>query len=629
MIGQGPRSRSAIVRWTVGLAVLGAGHVMLCTTAAIAQGDPLPSVTLPEAAAGAPVEEAQSAPLDDRAVYDDSSSSDDSSSYDDSASESDEPPDESSLTLNAMMKLQGGLFTPLASSGFKPHDNRAFIESGATFQGPPCDPIVTPGKPCRPVDHGQDPGTPSLSRATLQLEAHWDFSRKLSLHTIIRGARMGSTEADERAQVPRLLPRLAGESDQELANRRRSYARSWVKKNYYDRFELREFYLDYLPLDWLTFRIGRQQVAWGETGQFRMLDVVNPIDSSWHFGPLESFEDQRIPLWMWLTTIDVNKVNGALELLWIPGIDRARDMVSVPASNFGAWGVPYSNQPGTYQILYKDFRYPGGSLDGKYMRGGFRWKADAGDHASYSLVYFYTHMQTPVLQRANYLQRLDGQGVPIPNDYDSNYAQSAEFTFPRQHVVGGSFEYVLDDPFGMTLRFEGAVEPNRTYSQRTDTAGYGEVDGISYRPRTKPVVNYAVVLQRPTMIRFLNPTQNFLLVAQFMHTTVANLDNVRDSDLVQVVGYNDWRINKNSYTLVFFATTNYLNGRITPRITGVYMPSPYYKDSGFVSIDVGYRIGPHYRLNVTVTDFVGKNPYRDLGFWRDRDEVHGSLTVLF
>ncbi|MET0284347.1 MAG: DUF1302 family protein [Polyangiales bacterium] len=579
-------------------------------------------MTLPEEAAGAPMEESESAPSDDGSSYEDDSDHDDSDG-------DDGPPDESSFTVNAMMKLQGGLFAPLASSGFKPHENRAFIESGASFQGPPCDPIVTPGKPCSPMDHAMDPGTPSISRATLQIEAHWDFTRKLSLHTIIRGARMGSTAADERAQVPTLLPRRAGETDEDLSQRRRDYARNWVKKNYYDRFELREFYLDYLPLDWLTFRVGRQQLAWGETGQFRMLDVVNPIDSSWRFGALESFEDQRIPLWMWLTTIDVNKLSGALELLWIPGIDRARDMVSVPLSNFGAWGAPYSNQPGTYQILYKDFKYPGGELNGKYMRGGFRWKADAGDHASYSLVYFYTHMQSPVLQRANYLQRVTSDGVPIPDNYDSNYAQSAEFSFPRQHIVGGSFEYVLDDPFGMTLRFEGAFEPNRTYSQRTDTSGLGQIDGISYEPRTKPVVNYALVIQRPTMIRFLNPTQNFLLVAQFMHTAVTDLDRVRDSDLVQVVGYNDWRINKNSYTLVFFATTNYMRGIITPRLTAVYMPSPYYKDSGFVSLDVGFRIGPHYRLNVTVTDFVGKNPYRDLGFFRDRDEVHGSLTVLF
>jgi hypothetical protein len=541
-----------------------------------------------------------------------------------------EPAYESSFTVNAMMKMQGGMFVPLASNGFKPYDNVALASTNPSFPGVPCDPVVSPARPCYPQDHGQDPGSPSISRATLQLEAHWDFTRKFSLHAIIRGARMGQTEADERAQVPRLLDRLPGESDASLGKRRREYSRQWVQDKYYNRFELREFYVDYLPLNWLSFRIGRQQVAWGETGQFRLLDVVNPIDSSWRFGPLESFEDQRIPLWMVLNTIDINPLHGALELLYIPGIDRARDMVSTPLSNVGAWGLPYSNQPGSYAIRYKDFQYPGGSLNGKHMRGGFRWKADLGDHASYSLVYMYTHMQTPVLQRAELAQRLDVNGLPIAGVYDDAVADRAVFKFPRQHVVGGSFEYVFDSPLGLTARFEGAVEPNRTYSLRTDISGdSARVPGqIIYDPRTKPVVNYAVVIQRPTMIRWLNPTQNFLLVGQFMHTAVAKL-SARDDDLVQVIGYNDWRVQKNSYTVVAFATTNYMNGIITPRLTGVWIVNPYYQDSGYVSLDVGFRIGPHYRVNVTATDFIGKNPYRDLGFFRDRDELHASLTVLF
>jgi hypothetical protein len=110
---------------------------------------------------------------------------------------------------------------------------------------------------------------------------------------------------------------------------------------------------------------------------------------------------------------------------------------------------------------------------------------------------------------------------------------------------------------------------------------------------------------------------------------VFDVDKVKDNDLVQVIGYNNWQIQPHSFTAVFYATTQYLHGLITPRLTGVYIPNLYYKDSGFISFDVGFRIGPHYRVNVTVTDFLGNNPYRDLGLFRDRDEVHASATVLF
>lgn len=32
----------------------------------------------------------------------------------------------------------------------------------------------------------------------------------------------------------------------------------------------------------VSFRIGRQQMNWGEADQFRALDSVNPIDLTWH-----------------------------------------------------------------------------------------------------------------------------------------------------------------------------------------------------------------------------------------------------------------------------------------------------------------------------------------------------------
>ncbi|HTU61065.1 MAG TPA: hypothetical protein VMF89_21575, partial [Polyangiales bacterium] len=46
--------------------------------------------------------------------------------------------DELPFTVNALVKLQGGLFVPLASSGFSPHENRAQLANGSA----PCDPIL-------------------------------------------------------------------------------------------------------------------------------------------------------------------------------------------------------------------------------------------------------------------------------------------------------------------------------------------------------------------------------------------------------------------------------------------------------------------------------------------------------
>jgi hypothetical protein len=544
--------------------------------------------------------------------------------------------DESSFTVNAMMKLQAGLFAPLISDKFQPHENLGNKATNPAYDFDPCDPVEMPNKPCTPVDHGKRPGSPSITRATLQLEAHWDLSSRVAIHAIVRGTRGMQLEADEYANVPTSLdparlPNGQIESLEQTGDRRKAYAKKWVQENQYNTFELREFYVDLMATDWLNFRVGRQQVAWGETGSFRLLDVVNPINSTWHFGPLESFEDQRVPLWMLLTNIEIPKLLGALELLYIPGVDRSRDTVTTPLSNAGAWGLPYPNQTSPYRTRFKDFQYPGGELSPRNMRYGLRWKGDLDANSSYSFVYMYTHMPTPVLDHAELSPRYMADNVtPIPGQFDNSLVDRAVLVFPRQHIAGLSFEYAIPSPIATTIRFEGAFEPNRTFAQRTDTAGTTLPTGIvQYAPRAKKVINYAVVVQRHTMIRWLNPVQNFLLVAQLQHTAVLDVDPLADGDLVQVIGYNNWQIQPHSLTAVFYATTQYLNGLITPRLTGVYIPNFYYKDSGFISFDVGFRIGPHYRVNVTVTDFLGKDPYRDIGLFRDRDEVHASATVLF
>jgi len=36
-----------------------------------------------------------------------------------------------------------------------------------------------------------------------------------------------------------------------------------------------------------------------------------------------------------------------------------------------------------------------------------------------------------------------------------------------------------------------------------------------------------------------------------------------------------------------------------------------------------------WRMNVTVTDFFGADPYANVGLFRDRDEINLSLTAQF
>lgn len=64
---------------------------------------------------------------------------------------------------------------------------------------------------------------------------------------------------------------------------------------------LRELYVDathdFDSGDQLNVRLGRQQIIWGRTDLFRVLDVINPVDYSRH-NIYDELEDSRIPMWM-------------------------------------------------------------------------------------------------------------------------------------------------------------------------------------------------------------------------------------------------------------------------------------------------------------------------------------------
>jgi len=57
----------------------------------------------------------------------------------------------------------------------------------------------------------------------------------------------------------------------------------------------------------LFLRIGRQNLSWGETDGFRLLDMINPLDNRFGLPLVEDLDDRRIPLWM---------ARGTLALPW-------------------------------------------------------------------------------------------------------------------------------------------------------------------------------------------------------------------------------------------------------------------------------------------------------------------------
>ena len=474
-----------------------------------------------------------------------------------------------------------------------------------------------------PTDHGGKLGELSMMRSTLQIEGDWNPSSAASLHFLFRGVRSLKLEADEQAQVPD--PTTAGDPME------------WVQEQFYNENEFRELYVDFNAAEWLSFRVGRQQVTWGDLGQYRLLDVINPVDTSWHFGALESFEDQRIPLWILKTLVDVEPLEGSLEFVWVPMLDDPEDTVTVPLTFVGAWGLPLppkQEYQSSLNIRRKIFHYPDNDIENSRL--GVRWKGTISD-LTYSLVYYWTHQMSPPVP-TYFVQPVDPTSSvgALGNDIE------VHLEFPRQHILGFSLDYAFNYPIGAVVRFEAAYEPNRTYpaissaDKFTDDYVLGQDLVTRFTTHEKQVFSYGFQIMRPTFIRFLNPEQSIMLVLQALDTVVFSDKKDR---FVDVPGYDSTEVmlektkfggsyyEAHQVTLVASMFTYYLHGLLMPRITGVYIPGDV--QGGFVTGSLGLTLGTSWRAALGATFFFGEDPYKNVGLFRDRDEVFGRLTYQF
>ena len=113
--------------------------------------------------------------------------------------------------------------------------------------------------------------------------------------------------------------------------------------------QLRELYADVkfrsIPL---SIRGGRQQIVWGETDNFRMLDRINSLDLTWHLQqeippPAFGWDQLRRPQWMIKFLYDLGNVwkisQSFLEWYWNPGDWYPAKETFLPRP----WGLPFYN----------------------------------------------------------------------------------------------------------------------------------------------------------------------------------------------------------------------------------------------------------------------------------------------
>ncbi len=212
--------------------------------------------------------------------------------------------------------------------------------------------------------------------------------------------------------------------------------------------ELREFYWD-LNTESVFWRLGKQQVVWGEADGLKLLDVINP--QNYREFILDDFDDSRIPLWMINAEISLDK-GGVLQVLWIP--DTSTHELA-PAQSPYAFSSPVllPSAPEGVSVVLNEH-----DASGKLIRDsdfGMRYTNFVGSW-DISFNYLYHTVDSPVVKA-----------------HSDNDLLMLDQSYERSHLFGGTASTAFGD---WTLRSEIAYETDRYHRTESVVPGVKKSD---------------------------------------------------------------------------------------------------------------------------------------------------------
>lgn len=348
---------------------------------------------------------------------------------------------------------------------------------------------------------------------------------------------------------------------------------------------LREFTVsNTLPLagdDQLFVKIGRQQVVWGRTDLFRVLDVINPVDYSRN-NIYDELEDIRFPMWIataeWRMGATSFLQDSNLQLVWnfdkfrpnnlgqcgtantildagclFRGLKNLWDNGGTVANfaNVGP-GVFLSTDFGPGQIGIRDVELPKHSLANTQI--GAKFEGITAGGLSFSLNALHYRSQLPSLQGGRAATN-SFTGGPCNNGNDRcPYLIAFDMVFPRVNLIGGSADFELQD-LKAAVRVEAALTDGEQFANTLKPELYSENN----------VFRSVVGIDRPTFIPFINPNRTTLISAQIFYQHI--FDHQRKRDSLGTAGMADWEDNVIGTLLI---KAFLVNDRVSPQVVTAY-----------------------------------------------------------
>ncbi|MCP4683450.1 MAG: DUF1302 domain-containing protein [Desulfobacterales bacterium] len=367
--------------------------------------------------------------------------------------------------------------------------------------------------------------------------------------------------------------------------------------------EIWELYGD-LDIGNLWFRLGKQQIVWGEMISARILDIVNPLDLSWHMKwEPEEFENIRIPQWMIRAVYNIEQaVAPWLDELYVEAFYNPGDIVPTNNSQIGApyrlnmiptqeWGGPYRPGEVVDRRGHEEF---GGRMG--YKIGQFA--------GTFNFAYLYT--DDPYSE----------VGMPGPPWIPSTWPVTKDY-YPQIEVYGLSLNYAMDRPFNTVVTLEATYTPDMPYYD------INVFPGISIR--NSDTIAYAINFQRFTKILSSQPFMN--VIFQYQGLYIEDGDNVKltpgpmnDNNICETIANDAFVL---SLSQDFFYKTYKATCVIIWQPDGSYRINPGFK----------YSPGDNWRFEIFAnwwggTAFDGANKHQ-LNYFADQDEVMARITYQF
>jgi hypothetical protein len=393
----------------------------------------------------------------------------------------------------------------------------------------------------------------------------------------------------------------------------------------YSEVTLREAYLDWKLGDRFQARLGKQQVAWGETDFFQAMDLVQGYDFTWRSFLEPDNEELRKSLVMANLTVHVPEADGKLQVLIRPGKLNRQDAVG---NTFDIFGGRWANQP--YKGL--DFRtitpynYHHEGADADDLTGGLRWSGMAHD-INYSVSLLKTYNPSPVIS-----PRHLGPGsnmTPFKGATPTGALGNIIYpTITAFGVTASGYSAAADGVFSAEAVYIKDYAYNFGYSNAVQIPGF---NGVKQKDLVRTMVRMDKNLAFTQSL--LGTEQPAFFSVQIFNSWIQDYD--RSEDLLQLVGFG--QASKEHSTLVTgILDLSYRNGDFKPNLVVGWDPT---YGGGFLVPSVSYKLGKDWRLKVEYDHFWNRGARTTqgsaerntalFGYFDNNDQLYIKLAYQF